>query len=129
MNSYVPPGSSKTVQLTERSARVSVPSSEVIGMSETEYGASWLPANSDDTEEDAEPAADPEPDETPGRYTPDYLAEYTASMTPRGTISLNLFNPALAPLYAVPGDTIRVHDHLDSILLTHAAHERGADDE
>ena len=57
------------MQLTERSARVSVPSSEVIGMSETEYGASWPPASSDDTEEDAEPAADPEPDETPGRYT------------------------------------------------------------
>jgi len=101
----------------------------VSGVSETDYGTSWPPASSDKSEEDAEPMEDSEPDETPDRYTPDYLAEYTVSMTPRGDISIHLFNPALAPLYAVPGDTIRVHDHPDGVLLTHAAHERGAGDE
>jgi len=101
----------------------------VIGVSETEYGTPWPPASSDESESDDEPESDSNLNETPDRYTPDYLAEYTVSSTPRGDISLNLFNPALAPLYAVPGDRIRVHDHPDGILLTHAAHERGGSDE
>jgi len=125
----VPPGSPLTVQRIERSARLSAPLREVIGASETDYGTSWPPGSSDGSDSDDESAADQEPNETPDRYTPDYLAEYTVSATPRGDISLNLFNPALAPLYAVPGDPIRVHDHPDGILLTHAAHERGAGDE
>jgi|GEM_PF-2889517 len=105
-------------------------------VSETEYGTAWPPesghSDQSDDGDDEHPEDEPaesEPAETPEKYVPDDLANYKVHLTPSGGMKVSLGSPALAPLYVVPGDRVRVYDHPDGILITHAQHQRGEVDE
>lgn len=92
-------------------------------MSESEYGTAWPPDTDESDNPDSETDQEGEGvDETPERYKPDHLAEYTVGLTQSGGMCLQLATPSLAPLYAAPGDRVRVYPHPDGILITHAAH-------
>lgn len=107
-----------------------------MAVSETEYGEPWPPesvtSEASDDEDDRRPessSAESEPAETPEKYILDDLANYKVQSTRQGRMKLTLSSPALALLYVVPGDRVRVFDHPDGILVTHAQHQRSEYDE
>ena len=104
----------------------------MMAVSESQHGTPWPPAVSVEGKEESpvdDDSAESEGDETPDRYVPDHLAEYKVSLQSYGGITVSLNSPALAPLYVVPGDRLRVYEHPDGILVTTAGHERGGVDE